>query len=183
MVDFLISFQKTMLYEGGYSNDLNDLGGETYRGVSRKNNSTWSGWNIIDSYKNKPNFPKSLDTDNSLQDSVKQFYKINYWDKFSGDQISNQDIVNFLFDCSVNLGLFRTIMFLQKSLNILTTDFLVEDGSFGSKTLTSLLNYLNKDKSIYLMKLLTTFRGFHYINIVLSNSSQKKFIKGWLNRL
>ena len=183
MADFLISFGKTMAFEGTYSNDPDDTGSETYRGVSRKNYPNWTGWVIIDSYKSKPGFPATLDSDNNLLDQVRQFYKVNYWIKLSGDKILNQATADYLFDCSVNLGLNRTITFLQKSLNILTDNNLSEDGVFGPNTLNSLLNYLNNSKPTYLIKLLTIFRGNHYINIVTTNLSQRKFIRGWLHRV
>ena len=40
-------------YEGNYSNDKDDPGGETYKGISRNMNKDWEGWKIIDSYKGK----------------------------------------------------------------------------------------------------------------------------------
>lgn len=183
MANFLDSFKRTIEFEGGYSDDSIDTGGFTYKGISRKNFPNWGGWTTIDSYKTKLDFPKSLDLDTNLQNDVQQFYKTNFWTKLKLDQVPAQQLADYLFDTAVNLGLFRAVTFLQKSLNILTPDMLIEDGSFGNKTLTSLLTYLNKNKVIYLIKLLTILRGNHYINIVISNSSQKKFIKSWLNRL
>ena len=34
MAKFIISFQKTVTNEGGYINDPDDLGGETYKGIA-----------------------------------------------------------------------------------------------------------------------------------------------------
>ena len=38
MADFNDAFDETMGHEGGYVNDSNDAGGETYRGISRRFN-------------------------------------------------------------------------------------------------------------------------------------------------
>ena len=38
-------------HEGGYANVSGDLGGETYRGISRKNFPSWNGWEIVDEKK------------------------------------------------------------------------------------------------------------------------------------
>ena len=45
------AIKKTLKYEGGYVNDKDDRGGETYRGVSRRYHPNWSGWKIVDEYK------------------------------------------------------------------------------------------------------------------------------------
>ena len=37
MGDFKTSLARTLRWEGGYSDDPVDRGGETYRGISRKN--------------------------------------------------------------------------------------------------------------------------------------------------
>ena len=57
MAEFDISFQKVLSYEGGYVNDPDDPGGETYKGIARKMNSKWDGWVLVDLLKQKPGFP------------------------------------------------------------------------------------------------------------------------------
>lgn len=41
MAEFNIAFQKTLTHEGGYVNDPEDSGGETYKGISRNNHKNW----------------------------------------------------------------------------------------------------------------------------------------------
>jgi len=57
MAEFNIALQKTLAHEGGYSNDPNDMGGETYKGISRASHSVWKGWAIVDKYKKLSGFP------------------------------------------------------------------------------------------------------------------------------
>ena len=51
MANFGDAFKKLSIKEGGYVNDKDDAGGETYKGISRRYNPTWQGWTMIDSYK------------------------------------------------------------------------------------------------------------------------------------
>lgn len=104
MADFIKAFENTMHAEGGYVNDPDDPGGETYKGVARKRNSKWEGWIDIDLLKQKQNFPKNLDQDESLQIKIRDFYEVNYWDKIQGDNIADQDVAESIFDFAVNAG-------------------------------------------------------------------------------
>ena len=77
MANFKEAFEKTMGHEGGYGNDPDDAGGETYKGIARVYNPGWSGWAVIDAAKTASigNFPASLDQNATLQASVQSFYK------------------------------------------------------------------------------------------------------------
>ena len=57
MASFGEAFEHTMGMEGGYANDPQDVGGETFMGVSRVYNPGWYGWTIIDGQKDEYNFP------------------------------------------------------------------------------------------------------------------------------
>ena len=51
MADFDIEFEKVVVAEGGYVNNPNDNGEETYLGISRKHNPDWDAWREIDNIK------------------------------------------------------------------------------------------------------------------------------------
>jgi lysozyme family protein len=85
MALFEDALKKTLLNEGGYVNDPDDPGGETYKGVARKIFSKWDGWKIVDSLKQQSGFPSSLDKNGELQNQIHDFYKVNFWDRISGD--------------------------------------------------------------------------------------------------
>jgi poly-D-alanine transfer protein DltD len=74
MANFIISLQRTLVHEGGYIHDSEDVGGETYKGISRASHPNWSGWIIIDKYKEKPGFPSILNSDSELQKQIEEFY-------------------------------------------------------------------------------------------------------------
>lgn len=186
--NFDIAYEKIMHHEGGYINDIDDYGGETYKGISRRYHPKWSGWTIIDQMKKHKNFPYNLKDSNILNSMVKDFYKEKYWDQFLGDDIKSKNISIELFDISVNMGVNRAVKFLQKSLNLLNRnqtffDDLVEDGIMGKNTITALNTYLWNDEEHYLLKLINIFQGNHYIEFMTKNPKQEKYARGWLNRI
>lgn len=124
MAKFDIEFDKLILTEGGYVNDPDDAGGETYLGISRKNNFTWKGWKIIDEIKKKygtKNITSILKKDSNLTESAKQLYKEKYWDCLELDDIPSQDIAHQLFDTCVNAGRTTAINIAQQVLMMTVT--------------------------------------------------------------
>lgn len=114
--------------EGGYCNTVNDNGGETYRGITRKNFPNWEGWPEVESA-----HLKTGQIITSLEPLVEQFYITNFWNPIKGDEIINQDAANELFDNSVNTGIIKAVSLTQKALGIPIT----------GKMDTTTLNMLN----------------------------------------
>jgi len=178
----------TLHNEGGYSNDPADVGGETYKGVSRKYHPDWDGWAIIDTAKLGNGFPGNLVYDIALDANVRAFYKANYWNRFLGDQLMSQQIANELFDTAVNMGVGRAVTFLQEGLNLLNRNQLnypdiVEDGKFGQATMNALNSYSYMDDESHLLKIMNILQGMHYITYMKKSATQEKFARGWLKRV
>lgn len=175
MADYKQAVQKTLIHEGGYVNNPHDAGGETYRGVSRKNWPHWSGWGIIDSYKSHTSFPRILDSDTRLQTIIVEFYREGYWkDLYS--QIADQLIAEKLFDLGVLFGVKTAIKILQ--ITIAQDMGIVSDGNFGPTTLAD----VNQEGPDFLARYKTVFIQ-HCINIVNNNPNDNDFIHGWINRI
>jgi len=188
MANFDPAYMKTMGFEGGYGDDPNDAGGETYKGISRVYNPSWSGWKVIDAKKSELGFPKNLDTDQELLANVKSFYKANYWDVNLLDSFTEQDVAEELFDTGVNLGVVRAATFLQQSLNYLNRngslyEDIVEDGKIGKKTMKVMGIYLEHDKPTYLLKVLNVLQGMHYLSYMKKSPTQEKYTRGWFSRV
>jgi len=192
MADFKKAFLKTSDIEGGYSNNPLDKGGETYRGISRRYFPDMKLWEIIDIEKKKP----GPDPINNISPSVRKglddlvflFFKENFWNRFLGDEISNQEIAEELYDTSVNMGISRAITFLQISLNVLNRNGdvypdIVEDGKIGSTTLKTLNTYLKYDKPELLLKIMNVLQGMHYIEFMRESPTQEAFARGWFSRV
>lgn len=189
MANFTEAYQITSAHEGGYVNDPVDRGGETYRGISRVHHPGWDGWGRIDALKAQAGFPGLLADDSDLQASVKNFYKQKYWDKFLGDDISSQDIAMELYDTGVNMGVRRSVRFLQNGLNLLNRNQknyqdLVVDGWLGLRSLEVLSKYLYLDGNANaLLKLMNIQQGARYVGIMEHDSTQEKYARGWLKRV
>ena len=172
MADFNEAYISTMKSEGGYVNDPDDPGGETYKGVARKYNSKWSGWITIDLLKQKSNFPKNLDLDEGLQKEIENFYEMNYWDKVQGDSIEDQDIAESIFDFGVNAGPKTSAKLAQLSVNA------EPDGIIGPKT----LERLNAEDKKTFLALFAIAKIGRYASICEKNSSSRKYFYGWVRR-
>lgn len=132
MADYRHAIAKVLKHEGGYVNDPDDTGGETYKGVSRKNWPRWMGWVFVDNAKKQTGFPSSLGKISELQDSVMAFYRDNFWNKVGGDQIDEQDIADMLVDAAVNEGIKPAVKRAQKICGIAQT------GEFSEELKTKL---------------------------------------------
>ena len=77
MADFASAFAATMKAEGGYVNDPQDPGGETYKVIACKMNSKWDGWTIIDLAKKEKNFPANLDSNGYMHQRKHLISNIN----------------------------------------------------------------------------------------------------------
>lgn len=124
MAKFDDEFEKVILAEGGYVNDSDDAGGETYLGISRKNNPKWVGWEVIDDIKKKygtKGITSRLKKDIALTNSAKLLYKQNYWDVLELDDIPSQGIAHQLFDTCVNCGKTTAIRIAQQVLMMTVT--------------------------------------------------------------
>ena len=112
MADFNIAFDKVVFHEGGYANDPDDRGGETYMGISRRAHPTSNIWYHIDKvtkkYTKVSDINNELKKNNSLTKEIKEIYRVNYWKPFDLDSYISQRLANQIFDNAVNRGLSAT---------------------------------------------------------------------------
>ena len=191
---FIDAYHHTMSNEGGYVNDPDDVGGETYKGISRKYNPSWNGWEIIDKMKNSEcgsTFPDNLGEVNEqtieLNLRVKGYYKLAYFDPYLGDDME-YGLALEMFDTSVNMGVGRAVKFLQIALNVLNRNEvlypdMVEDGAYGNNTNQCLQTYLKTDTIDLLVKIINVLQGNHYIDYMKKSPTQEKYARGWFKRV
>lgn len=178
--DIAIKISLDIEHEGGYVNDKDDKGGETYKGISRHYHPNWSGWEIIDEYRNSNDFPRCLDNNPNLQELVLSFYKTEFWDKLMCDEINSQEIANKFFDMSLPIGLHSTVILIQRSIcDMIQAErhirpfVLSIDGKMGSCTLNA-INGLNARELLdyFKLKCVDYFKEKH----------NDKFGDGWVRR-
>lgn len=122
MAQFTIAYKRTKRFEGGYVNDPQDAGGETYNGISRRANPTWAGWRVVDEMRDKPNFPRNLKQRRGILDDLEaSLYRKEYWDRVWGDKIRVQEVANDMFDTAVNMGVPTSIRLSQRQFGLTET--------------------------------------------------------------
>lgn len=152
-------------WEGKYVDDPLDKGGATNMGITI---ATWKqvGYDKDDDGDIDKEDIKALD-----QHDFEKVLKI-YWDRWKADEIVNQSIANILVDWVWGSGKWG-IKIPQRILG------LTEDGIVGTKTIDA----VNSADSSKLFSQIYAARTNFLENIVYQNPSQKRFIKGWKNRL
>ncbi len=183
MANFSKAIEVIINIEGGYVDDPDDRGGETFMGISRVANPRWKGWHIIDKYKDGRGLSSSLLDDAYLKTLAKQLYKKKYWDIFKGDSFASEGIAKEMLDIGVNMGRRSAIRFLQTSLNAVNTSSLPDlkvDGRIGRKSLALLTEVMQKGLESYIVLMLNILQGRKYISIGVRKKTQRKFMKGWL---
>jgi len=133
--DFDKAMEFVFQWEGGYSIDPDDLGGETKYGISKRA------------------YP-SLSIKDLTVDQAKDIYLMDYWHRAG--------CISMVYP-----------------LNIVMMDTAVNMGVGGAKRL---LAKTASDNPIDKADELIASRELRYKRIADLNPSQKKFLKGWLNR-
>ncbi|MBI5267312.1 MAG: peptidoglycan-binding protein [candidate division Zixibacteria bacterium] len=187
MADFIAALKKLAEAEGGYANNPNDKGGETFKGISRKYHSDWPGWKRVDLLKTSPDFPRIAEADPDLTGAVGVFYRVEYWNRIKGDDIPQQEIAEYLFDTAVNFGTGPTdpdgaSIYLQSALNEMGATLTV-DGVIGPATLSALrtLGSAASSRELLMWKL-TRRRLVYRVKACLADRSQTANLLGWLRR-
>jgi lysozyme family protein len=170
MAEFLSAYRTVESNEGGYVFDKKDRGGETYFGITRRNFPTWQGWPIID--RAKPLGRGGIIDNPELAGMVKNFYKVNFWDKMQGDSFDSQAVAVFVYDWYVNSGK-HALIALQRAVGVPV------DGSVGTQTVEATNGYHETD----LLAKLKSARIDFYHGIVAKDPTQSRFLPGWLNRV
>ena len=121
MANFTEAIEIIILNEGGYVNNLNDKGGETYMGISRNAHPKSKIWQYVDKitakYKTTKTINKYLKQNNELTKLVKDIYKKDYWNPFDLDKEPSQRIATQIFDNAVNMGVSKTKQLLDRVRN------------------------------------------------------------------
>lgn len=164
MADFKLAIKPVLNWEGGYVNDPDDQGGETYRGITRKNWPYWEGWEYVDD----ADLRKGQTSD--VADAfVEDFYREHYWAKIKGDLIEDQRTAGFLLDFFVNSG-YHAIKAVQKVVGA------KQDGIVGPQTLAAVNNTAGVFEALKLARI-------SFVKKAATLKNNKKFLAGWLRRI
>lgn len=169
---FYPAYQRIRYFEGNYTHQKHDKGGETYGGVPRKYNKKWYGWKYID--KNR----KKLKQNYYIAEA--EFWVLDYyldiWVKEQFYLIRNQDVANYVFDFRIN-SYHSAIKRIQQILNDMG-----QKVEITSEMDINTIDAINRvDADVFLHKLKRS-RIALYNKIVYRDTSQKIFYRTWVNR-
>ena len=181
-IDKLIPF--ILKWEGGFVNDPTDRGGATNKGVTLA---------TYEAYCKRKGYPRpTVERLMNIPDAHwREIVKTMFWDKWKADEIHSQKVANILVDWVWGSGIHG----IKKPQALLGVKV---DGIVGDKTLSA-VNFADPEElfdAIYQERV-------KFLNAIVSNSvaayekkigrkatdaellkyTQKRFIKGWLNRL
>ena len=148
-------------WEGGYVNDKDDLGGATNKGV------TLATFRSV--------YGQSMTVNNLKNITERQWehiFKTCYWDKWRADEIKDQNVANILVDWVWASGAYG-IKIPQKLLGVTI------DGIVGAKTIAA----VNARDGKALFNAIKEERNAFIDRICQTRPQNKKFKKGWLNRI
>jgi len=154
-------------WEGGFVDDPVDLGGATNMGV------TIATWRSVGYDKNGDG---CVDVDDlrllTREDVIRRVLKPHYWDRWKADRIDSQSVANILVDWVWGSGVYG-IKLPQKLLGTGV------DGIVGAKTLAA----VNAADPAAFFQAVKVEREAFLLRIVERDPKQKRFLKGWMNRL
>lgn len=162
MGDFQSAFTYTMKNEGtDYSNNPTDRGGPTRMGITLA---------ILDKFTGTKG--TASDIKSLTLDKAKQIYEQLFWSPLECDKIVPQPVAMALFDIGVNAGSTRAVRLLQTALS------LPPDGRMGPDTL---MKINSSPTNPTLTRFICEIQNY-YIDIVVNDPFQIRFLQGWLSR-
>jgi lysozyme family protein len=152
------SLKLVLVNEGGNDDDPEDHGGRTSRGITQRE---------YDAYCRLHGLPRG-DVWQAPQALISDIYHGTYWEPYADWMPTPIDYM--YFDMAVNAGPHRALVLMQDALNI------IDDGIMGPVTKEAILN---ADPSKFIQDFTAQKRRFY---ISIAGGSQRKYLRGWLNR-
>ena len=164
---FYSTIPLVLKYEGGFTDNPNDRGGRTNMGVTQ---------GFLDTYKERAGV--SVDDVRHLkEEDAIELYRTE-WNIYGFGKLDNSNVMKLVYDFAVNSGPQVAIKYLQRILNGKGKNLAV-DGYIGENTNRA----ANSVDEKWLVREIQKSRAEHCDRIVDQDPKQRKFIKGWFNRI
>jgi lysozyme family protein len=171
-MDFMTILQKTLKWEGTWSDDAVDAGGKTMLGITQATLGAWLG---------RP--ASAQEIRNLTRDEAINIYQSMYFQK-PGINLLPDALQSPVFDFGVNAGPGRAIMGLQTLIDTLgIVPHINVDGGIGAFTLKAVSGTLGTTGERKMVNAYQDARQAFYNGIVLKDESQREFLRGWTNRV
>ena len=152
--------------------------GYTFMGIYEGAHPKWQGWELVyrtlNLYKDLRKASYECYQNIFIMDLVKEFYKLNFWNKLRLDEIKSDRIADLIFKFAVNVGIKRAVRYAQMIANVRL------DGIIGANTINA-LNTL--DSGYFEERYKAEFVRFYESLAKRNPSRYGRFLRGWLNRV
>lgn len=170
----------TLKHEGGFVNDPVDPGGATNWGMSIRfllsaGDADGDGW--LDGDLDHDGDVDIDDIKNMTVEQARKLYRVHFWDKYNYDKIVDFTVAARAFDMTVNMGARQTGKIIQRALNELGNN-LVVDGKIGKNTFAT----INCTDPEMLMSEIRQAHAQFYLDLIKAKPKFAKYRKGWLRR-
>jgi len=142
-------------FEGGYVNDLNDPGGETNYGISKRS------------------YP-DLDIAGLTREDAIEIYRRDWWGKYGYGEIEDKYLASKVLSLSVNMGAKRAHRLVQLASNATGGDTLKIDGILGPLSFAAVNSHPSPG---WLMDRLKILAVRFYLEL-----DRPKYLAGWIRR-
>lgn len=169
MENFDYALEKTLRFEGGYQDSLNDPGNFNSAGVNVGTNMGISA-PALEAYMGTR--PTREDMLSLTHDIAAEIYRRDYWNAVKAGEILNRDLAALLFDMAVNHGPRSAVRTAQRAAGTRA------DGKMGPVTLAA----LNRGNPARIIAAIVDARVNLYRQIVKRRPNMQMFYKGWIQR-
>jgi type VI secretion system secreted protein VgrG len=171
MADYKLFVPFVLKWEGGWADDKDDRGGKTNMGI------TYSTYKTLSS--KVLGVSPSLERFKALTKQQAAIFVKWFWDKATyGNSIKSQAVAESITSWYWGSGSYG-IKQWQRMLRDVFKKNISVDGVVGPQTISA-TNSIPENK---LVPAAIEYRGKTFKQITLNDSSQVKFLKGWMNRL
>lgn len=158
--DFEKIFDFIIKNEGGYINDLDDPGGETKYGISKRS------------------YPDLIISKLTIEDA-KNIYFADYYMKCKC-QFMSYPLALCVCDTAVNMGVKKSVKILQKTLNKYYGLKLIRDGIIGNETMQAINLITPRNVNEFCLRYLNNRIRCY---LIIANGKMLKYLNGWINRV
>lgn len=161
---FTYALERTMGFEGGWSNHPSDRGGKTRYGITERTlrayNQRMGAWLTVEAL---------------TQRQAAQVYHVMFWLKMRIDRLPRA-LQGLMFDWSVHAGFFA-IRSMQRHIKV------KPDGAIGPATLAALDRSITISGNLTVLRALAIRRMKHLCRLVRKDRKQGDFLVGWFERV
>lgn len=161
-----------MRIEGGKVNDPLDRGGKTNMGITAGTANRAYQEGII---------PSPDPYDLTLEQALDVYHRYYYLPAQCQMMRWPMDLVHF--DAAVNHGVGGAGKLLQRAINVLNQYTVQVDGVVGPRTIRAYLEAQATHGEAEIARVYLLRRTEYYYGIARRSPSQKRFLRGWLNRI